>query len=82
MRFLKTDKPSVLAHACTWRGRTVVAVHNFSRATTTVKVQWPEGTGRLLHIFGRSVHEPLPEGSPVVDLDGYDYRWMRVQPHD
>jgi maltose alpha-D-glucosyltransferase / alpha-amylase len=80
MQFLKTDRPSVLAHACTWSGRTVIAVHNFSRASTTVKVQWPKGTGRLLHIFGRGTHDPLPEGSNVVDLDGYDYRWMRVQP--
>ena len=80
MEFLETDRPSVLAHACTWEGRTVIAVHNFSRASTTVRVRWPEGTGRLLHIFGRTAHDPLPQGSKIVDLDGYDYRWMRVQP--
>ena len=78
MRFLKTDRPAVLAHACTWRGRMVVAVHNFSRASTTVKVDWPEGTQQLMHLFGRAEHEPLPGASGVVDLDGYDYRWMRV----
>lgn len=80
MQFLETDKPAVLAHACTWRDQTVVAVHNFSRASTTVKIRWPDGTGRLLHVFGRAVHEALPEGSPVIDLDGYDYRWLRIEP--
>jgi maltose alpha-D-glucosyltransferase/alpha-amylase len=78
MQFLDTDHPSVLAHACTWRGKTVIAVHNFSRATCTVRVKWPRGTAELLHLFGRNVHQPLPGSSPVIDLDGYDYRWLRV----
>jgi maltose alpha-D-glucosyltransferase/alpha-amylase len=80
MRFLKTDHPAVLAHSCTWGDRTVLAVHNFSRGSVTVKVEWPQGAGELLHIFGRSVHEPMPGTSPVIDLDGYDYRWLRAIP--
>jgi maltose alpha-D-glucosyltransferase/alpha-amylase len=80
MQFLRTDKASVLAHACTWNGRTVIALHNFSRASVSVKVDLPKGTGRKLHLFGRMLREPLPEHSQTVDLDGYDYLWLRVQP--
>jgi maltose alpha-D-glucosyltransferase/alpha-amylase len=79
LRFLETDHPAVLAHALTWRDRTVVAVHNFSRATCTVKIRWPPGTTQLLHLFGRHVHEPLPGSEGVIDLDGYDYRWLRLR---
>jgi maltose alpha-D-glucosyltransferase/alpha-amylase len=79
LQFLETDHPSVLAHACTWRGRTVIAIHNFSRASCAVNVGWPEGTAELLHLFGRNVRDPQPGSSSVVDLDGYDYRWLRVR---
>jgi maltose alpha-D-glucosyltransferase/alpha-amylase len=80
MQFLETSHPSVLAHVCTWRGRTVIAIHNFSRASVAVDVQWPPGIGELIHLFGRGVHEPQPASTQTVDLDGYDYRWLRVQP--
>ncbi len=82
MQFLKTDNPSVLAHACTWRGRTVIAIHNFSRAACSVNIKWPKETRVLLHLFGRGVHEPQPASSSVIDLDGYDYRWLRVRTND
>jgi hypothetical protein len=45
-----------------------------------VRVHWPARDGRLLHVFGRAVHEPMPESSGVIDLDGYDYRWLRLEP--
>ena len=79
LRFLETDRPAVLAHACTWRGRTVIAIHNFSRASCSVSVKWPERSAELLYLFGRGVHEPQPASSTIVDLDGYDYRWLRVR---
>ena len=79
LRFLDTDHPSVLAHASTWRGRTVIGIHNFSRASCAVNVKWPEGTGELLHLFGRNIRDPQPGSSSIVDLDGYDYRWLRVR---
>ena len=35
LTFLDTDQPAVLAHACTWRGRTLVGIHNFSHRSFT-----------------------------------------------
>ncbi len=77
--FLETNHPSVMAHACEWKGETVIAVHNFSRAACTVRIQMPDSTEELLHLFGRDVHQPLRGSSPLVDMDGYDYRWLRVR---
>jgi maltose alpha-D-glucosyltransferase/alpha-amylase len=79
LQFLKTDHPAVLAHACTWRDQTVIAIHNFSRASCAVSVEWPRGASDLVHLFGRGVHEPQSARSRTVDLDGYDYRWLRVR---
>jgi maltose alpha-D-glucosyltransferase / alpha-amylase len=79
MRFLRTDNPAVMAHACTWQGQTVVAVHNFSRASVSVKVDWPDGSRELQHLFGRELHDVLPPSLDMLDLDGYDYRWLRVR---
>jgi maltose alpha-D-glucosyltransferase/alpha-amylase len=79
VQFLETDHPAVLAHTCTWRGNTVAAVHNFSRGACAVKVKWPTAFQELQHLFGRTVHSPLPGSAAVLDLDGYDYRWLRVR---
>jgi maltose alpha-D-glucosyltransferase/alpha-amylase len=80
MQFLKTDKSSVLAHACTWHSRTVVAVYNLSRASLSVKIDWPKNGGQKLYAFGRTNREPRPDESSALDLDGYDYVWLRLQP--
>ena len=79
LQFLNTNNPAVLAHACSWRGQTVVAVHNFSRAACAVKVDWPAGTQEVQLLFGRDVESAAPQAPGVVDLDGYDYRWMRLR---
>jgi maltose alpha-D-glucosyltransferase / alpha-amylase len=78
MRFLETDDPSVLAHACTWRGQTLVAIHNLSRAMRSVRINWPKGTEKLELLFGQTIREPLSGTPAVLDLDPYDYRWLRL----
>jgi maltose alpha-D-glucosyltransferase/alpha-amylase len=81
VRFLETGNPTVLAHSCEWQGRTVIAVHNFSRATATVTLDLPDDTEEVQHIYGRHLHQALHGSAKrtVVDLDGYDYRWLRLR---
>ena len=83
LTFLDTDEPAVLAHACTWRGRTLVGIHNFSHAPCSVRIKWPEPTTRLEPVFGRTLDDRLRDASSRLDLDGYDYRWLRLayEPH-
>ncbi|GAC1322331.1 MAG: alpha-amylase family protein [Chloroflexota bacterium] len=79
MTFLETGAPHILAHVCTWRGGSVAAVHNFSRAKCSVRVEWPERTRELQCLFGRDASQPAAAAPDVVDLDGYDYRWFRLR---
>src|SRR6266511_5970111 len=51
--FLETDDPAVMAHVSCWRGHSVAAVHNFSRAMKSVAVKWPKGVEELQQLFGR-----------------------------
>ena len=53
---------SVLAHACTWRGSTIVAAHNFSPQPATVDVAVPDGAGGSWQL--EDVHSGL-----CIDLD-------------
>jgi maltose alpha-D-glucosyltransferase/alpha-amylase len=79
VRFLETSHPNVLAHASEWQGQTVVAVHNFSRATCTVRIELPEDTEEVMHVYGRRLAEPVRGPAQPLDLDGYDYRWLRLR---
>jgi maltose alpha-D-glucosyltransferase/alpha-amylase len=79
LEFLDTDSPAVLAHMCTWRGQTLAAVHNFSSAPCSCRIKWPEDTQGLEQVFGRDTREQLPEAPAVLDLHGYDYRWIRLR---
>ena len=75
LRLLDVGDERVLAHACTWQGRTTVAVHNL--CGEEVEVRLPGG------VLGRDVVEVL-SGDPVdVPADGlartlppYGYRWF------
>jgi maltose alpha-D-glucosyltransferase/alpha-amylase len=79
MCFLDTDNTAVAAHTCTWRGRTMAAVHNFSHEAVSTAIAWPAGIECVEQVFGRDNCEPV-RGSPpaVMHLDGYDYRWLRI----
>ncbi len=77
--FLETDDPAVMAHVSCWRGHSVAAVHNFSRAMKSVAVKWPKGVEELQQLFGRDLTEPMPRPQALIDLDGYDYRWLRIR---
>jgi maltose alpha-D-glucosyltransferase / alpha-amylase len=79
MQFLETGHPTVLAHSCEWRGGLVLAVHNFSRAAATVKLALPEDVVETIDLYGRHLHRPTPGAAHVIDLDGYDYRWLRLR---
>jgi maltose alpha-D-glucosyltransferase / alpha-amylase len=79
MEFLDTDDHAVLAHTCTWRGTTLAALHNFSGAARSVKITWPPGTTGIEPIFGSNIQETPPAAPPAVDLDGYEYRWLRLR---
>jgi trehalose synthase len=79
---LDTGDGAVLAHRCEWEGRAVVAVHNLSADPREVAVPLPsDDTDRsALDLLdnGGSVTEP-ERGALRFKLEGYGYRWFRLQ---
>lgn len=78
---LPCEQPSVLAHRCTWEGRSIVLLHNLADRPVTAKVSLPEGRGPV-HLA-----EPLGEARVTTDATGrfevrlprYGRLWLRVQ---
>ena len=79
MDFLDTNHHAVLAHTCTWRGTTVAAIHNFSGSPCSVKITWPYDTTGVEPVFGPNIEAPLTAPPTVIDLDSYEYRWLRLR---
>jgi trehalose synthase len=81
-RVLEHDVTAVLAHACTWAGRTVVAVHNL--APEPCRVSLPLGIDDAAahqDLFG-GAREELDEPVLHLTLAGYGCGWYRIQRED
>ncbi len=78
---LKQPERSALVHACTWRGSTIVAAHNFSAHPVTVDVTVPGGDGvpRELEDIHSELCETLEKNTASVDLEAYGHRWWRLR---
>ncbi len=63
----------VLAHRCDWQDRTIVAVHNLTGSTTTVRLPGDDGWERLADQFGTDDAAPGEE----LELEPYGHRWFR-----
>jgi trehalose synthase len=82
---VRTNVPSVLAHRCDWEGRTVVAAHNFGDQPCVVRLQLgdvPE-EGRLDDLLDeRGAFRDIEDGTLELKMDGYGYRWLRINTPD
>jgi trehalose synthase len=85
MTVLEASDDAVLAHQCEWDGNRVVAVHNLGAEPRAVKIQLGPGRGdraedRLVDLLATTdpVH-PLDRESLELKLEGYGYRWFRLQ---
>jgi trehalose synthase len=80
LQVMPTNAEHVLVHACTWKGRTAVAFHNFSdqRQVVRVKVGAALAGQTLLHLLGpeRALPE-LQRNRLEVTLEPHGYRWLR-----
>ena len=85
--FSVLDQPHrhVLAHACTWDDRRIVAVHNLgpescTRAADPRRLRQQPPPGRPA--AGRRRHQIDDRGRAEVALEGYGYRWLRLMSRD
>ena len=79
-KFLKTSATrEVLAHACSWEGETLVAVHNFAAKAVEVKVALGEKrNGVAADVLGVQERE-VKSGEICLKLEPYGFRWMRLR---
>jgi len=77
---LDQPHPSVLAHSCTWDDGCLVAVHNLGPEPRSVPLQLDEdpATARLVNLLGQEDADLDDKGRVELQLEGYDYRWLRV----
>jgi trehalose synthase len=81
---LDTGDNAVLAHRVDHAGSTVVAVHNLADEPRQVRVALGDVADReCTDLFDLGPGAPVDErGSVDLKLDGYGYRWFRIQPTD
>jgi trehalose synthase len=78
---VRTNEPAVLAHRCDWEGSSVLAVHNLGASPLEVVVDTGcAADAELVDLLdhGASSHQ-VDDGRLELTLDGYGYRWFRVQ---
>jgi maltose alpha-D-glucosyltransferase/alpha-amylase len=76
---LDTKMPTVLAHCCEWRGRSLLAVHNLSREPAMVKLDLTQyQCDHLIDLLDDQEAPALEEGCFETRLPGYGYRWYRI----
>lgn len=75
----EADRPSVFSHRYYTDGCKLIVLHNLSEAPCTAKIDLPDAVeGDLVDLFGNEIYPSAGEGRRV-DLDGFGYRWFRVE---
>ena len=82
-KILKTDQPGVLVMRYEWDDHTLVTLHNFAGKPCAVvldrgAVGGDTGTGQLVDLLASNDSRADENGRYVVELQPYDYRWLRA----
>jgi maltose alpha-D-glucosyltransferase/alpha-amylase len=77
-RSLETSEDAVLAKRCDWEGGTVIAVHNLSGITRTVRIEAASDPPTPVVEISASNHASDDhQGIDTVCPEPYGYRWYR-----
>ena len=79
---LDQPHPAVLALRSTWTDASTVTLHNLGKEALAVPLELPdlpEGTC-LVDLLCQGTTEVDAKGRAELTLDGYGYRWLRVEP--
>jgi maltose alpha-D-glucosyltransferase / alpha-amylase len=75
---LETGDPAVFAHRCSFRGGTVLAVHNLAGREAVARVDLGKDSGGpWVEILGDEPYA-IVDGRQPIELKPYGYRWIRV----
>jgi maltose alpha-D-glucosyltransferase/alpha-amylase len=79
MTVLETEADSVFAHRVDHDGTTVCTAHNLADEPVTVTLSLDDAGETLLDLLGNGDVRRLDDGHFEIDLEGYDYRWVRLE---
>ena len=79
-RVVPTNQPGTFAHAVTWEGQMVLAVHNLADREMEVRLDWgEEKPDRLTTLISDGADGEVDVGPETVRMSPYGYRWFRAQ---
>jgi maltose alpha-D-glucosyltransferase/alpha-amylase len=81
-RLLRVKPENVLALRFDWKGETLVTLHNLSGKACEVSFSPGGPSARLVHMLSEAHSQPGKGGRHRVTLEGYGYRWFRMEPLD
>lgn len=77
-KLIDVGQPEVLVHLCEWEGTMTLAVHNLADRPVELKLDLQqENIDHLLDLIGDQPCQPVEAGHYELDLEAYDYRWLR-----
>ena len=77
-RVLDTGCETVFANRYDWEENTVVTTHNLADERTTVTLDLGDPDDPIHRLVGGGEFSRLDDGRVDVELDGYEYCWLRV----
>lgn len=78
LSLLDTDVPSVFVERFSCEGKSVLVLHNLAEVQCNARLhKLPNGT-KLTDLFGNRIYPSPANADPCVELDGFGYRWFRV----
>nr|BDT32995.1 alpha-amylase family protein [Myxococcus sp. MH1] len=78
-RLLSVRNKNVLALRYDWKGETLVTLHNLSGKACEVSFSPGGPPARLVHLLSEDHSSPGKTGRHRVTLEGYGYRWYRME---
>ena len=82
-KILRTDQPGVLVMRYEWDDHTLATLHNFTAKPCAVvldraAVAADNGPGQLVDLLAHNDSRADDNGRYVIELQPYDYRWLRA----
>ncbi|HEY0606778.1 MAG TPA: alpha-amylase family protein [Herpetosiphonaceae bacterium] len=76
---LKGGEPGVFALRYEWQGGVVIAVHNLADESCSVTLDLSDyDAGHLIDLLSDQDYQRFDGGAHTLKLEGYGYRWFRV----
>ncbi|MGY4622572.1 alpha-amylase family protein [Bradyrhizobium sp. USDA 4486] len=74
----ESNCPAVLIQHFVWEGKSVLVLHNLSQNGCCTEIKDVPAGRKLTDIFGNRIYDKPSADGTAIELDGYGYRWFRL----